>query len=85
MTISSAAGIAFARELGCQRVVLARECSLAEIEKIRKRTAAAAPCRPLLRQAILRMFPVDQRPPRPRCRWKFLFTARCVWPIPGNA
>jgi len=35
MTISSAAGIAFARDLGCNLAVLARECSIAEIEKIR--------------------------------------------------
>ncbi len=34
MTITSAAGVEFARELGCQLVVLARECSIAEIEKI---------------------------------------------------
>ena len=34
MTITSAAGIEFARELGCNLVVLARECSLNEIEKI---------------------------------------------------
>ena len=34
MTITSAAGIDFARELGCNLVVLARECSIAEIEKI---------------------------------------------------
>ncbi len=34
MTVTSAAGIEFARELGCQLVVLARECSLKEIEKI---------------------------------------------------
>ncbi len=34
MTITSAAGVEFARELGCNLVVLARECSLAEIEKI---------------------------------------------------
>jgi len=34
MTISSAAGMDFARELGCNLVVLARECSLKEIEKI---------------------------------------------------
>ena len=43
MTISSAAGIAFARELGCQRVVLARECSLAEIEKIREADRRSSP------------------------------------------
>ncbi|MGA1264924.1 MAG: DUF3656 domain-containing U32 family peptidase, partial [Prochlorothrix sp.] len=34
MTITSAAGVAFAEELGCNLVVLARECSLGEIEKI---------------------------------------------------
>jgi len=34
MTITSASGIDFARELGCNLVVLARECSFAEIEKI---------------------------------------------------
>ena len=31
MTVTSAAGMEFARELGCNRVVLARECSLKEI------------------------------------------------------
>jgi len=35
MTITSATGVEFARELGCNLVVLARECSIAEIEKIR--------------------------------------------------
>ena len=34
MTVTSLAGIDFARELGCNLVVLARECSLKEIEKI---------------------------------------------------
>ncbi len=34
MTITSAAGVEFARGLGCNLVVLARECSLKEIEKI---------------------------------------------------
>jgi putative protease len=34
MTITSAAGVEFARDLGCNLVVLARECSLKEIEKI---------------------------------------------------
>ena len=34
MTVTSAAGVEFAHELGCNLVVLARECSLAEIEKI---------------------------------------------------
>src|SRR6058998_1867026 len=35
MTVTSAGGVAFARALGCQLVVLARECSLKEIEKIK--------------------------------------------------
>ena len=35
MTITSATGVEFARALGCNLVVLARECSLAEIEKMR--------------------------------------------------
>jgi len=34
MTITSAGGVEFVRELGCNLVVLARECSLKEIEKI---------------------------------------------------
>lgn len=51
MTVTSAGGVAFARELGCNLVVLARECSLAEIEKIQAAqtgaTATAAPALPL--------------------------------------
>ena len=42
MTITSAAGVDFARELGCSLVVLARECSLKEIEKIQRAPNAAA-------------------------------------------
>src|SRR5262245_53239654 len=34
MTVNSAIGVEFTRELGCNLVVLARECSLKEIEKI---------------------------------------------------
>src|SRR5688500_14435131 len=34
MTITSPAGVDFARELGCNLVVLARECSIKEIESI---------------------------------------------------
>ena len=34
MTVTSAGGVEFARELGCNLVVLARECSIGEIEKI---------------------------------------------------
>jgi putative protease len=43
MTITSAAGIEFARDLGCNLVVLARECSIAEIEKINLAGQAAMP------------------------------------------
>ena len=35
LTVTSAAGVRFARELGCNLVVLARECSISEIERIR--------------------------------------------------
>jgi U32 family peptidase len=38
MTISSAAGVGFAQNLGCNLVVLARECSVVEVEKIHKQT-----------------------------------------------
>ena len=37
MTVTSAAGVEFAHELGCNLVVLARECSLAEIDKIHEK------------------------------------------------
>ncbi len=39
MTVTSAAGLEFARELGANRVVLARECSLKEIGQIHAATA----------------------------------------------
>src|ERR1022692_324561 len=42
MTVTSAAGIEFARDLGCNLAVLARECSIAEIEKIRAADEAVA-------------------------------------------
>jgi len=45
MTITSAAGVEFARELGCHLVVLARECSIQEIEQIQE--ALAAPSEPV--------------------------------------
>jgi len=45
MTITSAAGVEFARDLGCNLVVLARECSIKEIEKIN--AMSAAPVSPL--------------------------------------
>ena len=40
MSITSASGVEFARELGCNLVVLARECSLKDIEAIRSETTA---------------------------------------------
>lgn len=36
MTVTSAAGVEFVRSLGCQLVVLARECSLKDISKIQQ-------------------------------------------------
>ncbi len=39
MTITSATGVEFAKLLGCELVVLARECSLKEINKIQKQLA----------------------------------------------
>jgi len=41
MTITSAAGVEFARQLGCHLVVLARECSIKEIERIQAAQAGA--------------------------------------------
>src|SRR6267378_1162289 len=41
MTITSAGGVEFARQLGCNLVVLARECSLKEIEKIQNTFAGS--------------------------------------------
>jgi len=43
MTISSAAGVEFARELGCCLVVLARECPVEEIAKIAAGPAGMLP------------------------------------------
>src|SRR5688572_26266164 len=47
MTITSAAGIEFARELGAQLVVLARENSIAEIEKMQGAQAKLPAAMPL--------------------------------------
>src|ERR1039457_1477494 len=43
MTITSAAGVEFARELGCNLIVLARECSVKEIGKIVSGPASSLP------------------------------------------
>ena len=42
MTVTSAAGVEFAHRLGAQLVVLARECSLKDIERIQQQTADIA-------------------------------------------
>lgn len=47
MTITSAAGVRFARQLGCQLVVLARENSLRELAALREALAAAGEAIPL--------------------------------------
>ena len=47
MTVTSASGVEFARELGCNLVVLARECSIAEIEKINSAPGAHCSALPL--------------------------------------
>ncbi len=47
MTITSAAGVEFAESLGCNLVVLARECSLKEIEKIQHQLAERSASLPL--------------------------------------
>ena len=51
MTVTSEAGVAFCRELDCDLVVLARECSIAEIEKIQ-----AAQANPVRRSLPLEVF-----------------------------
>jgi putative protease len=43
MSITSAAGVEFARQLGCQLVVLARELSLQDIEALQRESAAGPP------------------------------------------
>jgi len=52
MTVTSAGGVEFARELGCQLVVLARECSLREIEKIQAAQSAPLPLEVFIHGAL---------------------------------
>jgi len=47
MTVTSAAGVEFAKDLGCHLVVLARECSLKEINKIQAQIAEQQVALPL--------------------------------------
>jgi putative protease len=56
MTITSAGGVEFARELGCNLVVLARECSIKEIEKIRSSQAGVEPGTAINAQLPLEVF-----------------------------
>jgi putative protease len=42
MTVSSAAGVAFARELGCSRVVMARECSVKDLAAVKEASAESS-------------------------------------------
>jgi len=43
MTVTSAVGVEFAKELGCNLVVLARECSIKEINQIQQQTQTSLP------------------------------------------
>jgi len=43
MTITNSDGVRIARELGCTRVVMSRECSLVEIKKIKQELGADCP------------------------------------------
>lgn len=52
MTVTSAAGLKFCEDLGCQLVVLARECSMVEIERLRTQHLA----RPNPREMPLEVF-----------------------------
>ncbi len=56
MTITSAAGLEFARDLGCNLVVLARECSLKEIAALQASQAARGPSLPGLPTLPLEVF-----------------------------
>jgi len=47
MTVTSAAGVEFAKSLGCNLVVLARECSLKEINKIQSQIGQTGTTLPL--------------------------------------
>jgi putative protease len=63
MTITSAGGVEFARELGCSLVVLARECSIKEIERIQEALAGRASSRADAAQpAVEESARVDARP-----------------------
>jgi putative protease len=52
MTVTSAAGVEFARELGCELVVMARECSLRDLEAIQQALPAALPLEVFIHGAL---------------------------------
>jgi putative protease len=56
MTITSVGGVEFAQELGCHLVVLARECSLKEIERIQAAFGSNSQPSTLNRQLPLEVF-----------------------------
>jgi putative protease len=56
MTITSAGGVEFARELGCSLIVLARECSIVEIGKIQTALAGDSQRSPVNHQLPLEVF-----------------------------
>src|SRR5205814_5800150 len=66
MTITSAGGVEFARELGCNLVVLARECSLKEIERIQATQTEASRNSPVAGwKTINNPPPASRHPPIP--------------------
>ena len=78
MTVTSAAGVEFARELGCNLVVLARECSIKEIEAIRRASSVER------REPNNANVPPSTLDPRP-CPWRFSSTAHSAWLTLVNA
>ena len=70
MTVTSLAGIEFARELGCNLVVLARECSLKEIESIQSAQLAL--------RLSTQPSPESERSPEPLPLEVFVHGALCV-------
>jgi len=53
MTVTSAAGVGFARELGCNLVVLARECSIKEIGAIQGAASGAVNSKTVFSKSVI--------------------------------
>ena len=86
MSITSAAGVRFAKELGCNLVVLARECSIQDIEAIQKvisktvisnQSDGGDAAASLITDSLILI-----TPPSPS---KSSSTARSAWPTPASA